>query len=181
MTLKKTTSDELTAEALDLIEQLDAIGRRIEDDLNEALDLAWRLGKTLLKKKDDVGRGNWLIWVDANLRIGDRRARQYMELASQNPHAKKVADLSEDSVRKFRLGYVPDKERPDLEGDATLPPAHHHLSIVNDWRKWQRRVEIGQATFNEGEAKRDLWPVFEWMVGLYGLNPETVATLRPPG
>ena len=171
----------LKSEALALITELDQIGQGIEKDLGHALEKAWLLGKKLLEAKDQLGHGRWLIWVEANLPIGDRRARQYMELASQNVHAHSVEQLSEDSVRKFRLGYVPEKERPELPGDATLPRVHHHLTIVNDWRKWQRRVEIGQAQLDEPQAKRDLWPMFEWMVGLYGLNPETFANLRPPG
>jgi hypothetical protein len=170
----------LTVETLGLIARLEEIGRDIDGKLSEALDLAWRVGLNLLAKKESVGHGKWLIWVEANLPIGERHARRYMELASQNTAAKTVDDLSEDSVRKFRLGYVPEKERGELPGDQTIPRVHHHLAIVNDFRKLQRRVEIGQAQLNQAEAKRDLWPVFEWMVGLYGLNPETIADLRPP-
>ena len=166
--------------ALALIQELDGIGMEIEDRLGVALERAWRLGVKLLRAKELLGHGKWMLWVENNLPISDRHARRHMELAQSNPQAKSVAELSEESVRKFRLGYVPEKERPELAGDQALPRTFHHLTLINDWKKLQRRLEIGQAHLDQVAARKDLWPLFEWLGGLYGLNAETFADLRPP-
>ncbi|MDR3406362.1 MAG: hypothetical protein P4L99_28010 [Chthoniobacter sp.] len=173
--------DDLKSASLALILELDGIGRDIEDQLDAALDKAWQLGKHLMRAKKLLGHGKWTIWVDSNLPISPRHALRHKQLAEDNPRAKSVKDLSEDSVRKFRLGYVPSKERPALDGDGPLPRAFHHLTIVNDFNRFKRRVDIGQAHFDPAVAKNDLWPVFEWLGGLYGLNIETISNLRPPG
>lgn len=157
---------ELTATARGLINELSEIGRSIDDKLNQGIDRAWRLGKTLVAMKRQVGHGNWLVCVEG-LGISARHATRHMELAIDNPHAKSVADLSNESVRKFRLRYVPEKERPEIDGDETIPRACHHLSLVNDWRRMLRRVEIGQAQLNPEEARRDLRPLYDWLRGLY--------------
>ncbi|HEY3898944.1 MAG TPA: DUF3102 domain-containing protein [Chthoniobacter sp.] len=176
---------ELTAlreESLALIVELDAIGRDIESKLGIALDKAWQLGKRLVRQKEILGHGKWLLWVESNLPISDRHARRYKELAEANPRATCVGDLSEDSVRKFRLGFVPEKDRPKLVGDRALPRAFHHLTLLNDWRRLERRLEIGQAQLDQEAAKKDLWPMFEWLAGrVYGLTSDTLSHLRPPG
>lgn len=171
----------IKTDALALIQELDGIGLEIEDKLNAALDRAWRLGVQLKKAKDILGHGNWIRWVESNLPLSERHARRHKELAESNPKARSIEDLSEDSVRKFRLGYVPDKERPEIEGDQTLPRVFHHLTLLNDFQKLTRRVEIGQAKIDQEAARKDLWPVFEWLGGLYGLRSETISNLRPPG
>jgi hypothetical protein len=165
----------LTEDARTLVMQLDAMGQDLEKQLTLALERAWRLGQKLLSIKALVGHGNWLTWLEANLTIGPRHAQRHMELAASNLEADQVKELSAESVRKFRLRYVPDKERPQLEGDQSLPRVCHHLTIVNDFRRFQRRVEIGQAALDPSEAKRDLKPLFLWLCDLYGFKGENVA------
>lgn len=163
---------ELTSEASRLVIELDQIGSDLERTLTDAMDKAWRLGRALCGIKNLVGHGNWLVWLEANLPISQRHAQRHMELAASNPDAQSVADLSQESVRKFRLGYVPEKEHHALEGDKTLPRVCHHLTLLNDWRRWQRRVEIGQAAVDQDEAKRDLAPLARWICELYGIKAE---------
>jgi len=171
-----TKLKQLTAEARGLLAELDSMGIDIEDRLARALEKAWLFGKVMVAVKNEVGHGNWLIWVAANVKqLSERQVRRYLDLALENPTAKTVDDLSPDSVRKFRYGFVPEKERPELEGDATLPPANHHLSLLNDWKRLQRRQTIGQLRIDEEEARKDLKPLFEWMCGLYGISFEEAA------
>lgn len=165
----------LTADANRLIAELAELGKELDDKLTMALERSWRLGGILLECKRLVGHGNWLIWLEANVPLSERHAQRHMELASSNPHAETVADLSLESIRKFRLRFVPDKERPQLEGDAQLPRASHHLTLLNDWRRWQRRVEIGQTDLDPEEARRDLQPLFHWMCELYDVPVPALA------
>ena len=158
----------LTASARGYLDELNAIGQDIECRFLHGLDRAWRLGKVLNEIKGVVGHGNWLVWLEANLSISQRHAQRHMELDAANPKAKRVEDLSSDSVRKFRLGYVPDKERAQLPGDAALPPACHHLTLLHDFKRFTRRVDIGQAVLDPEEARRDLQPLYDWLRTLYG-------------
>lgn len=162
-----------------LIGRIDGIGRKIEGDLNSALGRAWILGLRLLRMKEKLGHGNWLRWVEANLPIKERRVRHYLELAEDNRTARSWKHLDPDSVRKFRLGYVPDKQRTELEDDKNVGSAVHHVTLVNDFRKLMRRVNTNQLTIDQPKARQDLWPVFEWLTTLYGLDAQTIAGLRP--
>lgn len=164
----------LTSQARRIMRQLESMSLQVEKQLNAAVERAWRLGQVLSEIKGSVGHGNWLLWLEANLPMCNKSAQRYMALADDNPEAQCVEDLSPESVRKFRLRYVPDKERPTIEGDETLPRVCHHLTIVNDFRRFQRRVEIGQASLNKDEAKRDLKPLFQWLCELYGVPTSVV-------
>jgi hypothetical protein len=55
--------------------------RRAEDAWNDALAHAIRAGELLIEAKSLVRHGEWLPWLEANFRGGDRTARQYMHLA----------------------------------------------------------------------------------------------------
>ncbi len=172
LSLKKSGPDpvaiaRLKAEALGLVAELDDTSKSLLELFDRAIDRAWRLGLCLAEIKRAVGHGNWLGWIEANLPVGERQAQRYIELAAANPSAKTAADLSEDSVRKFRLGYVPEKERPELDGDAEIKPTVHHLTLLNDFRRLHRRIEIGAASFDREEARRDLRPMWEWLSELY--------------
>ncbi|MHA3773641.1 hypothetical protein ACXR0O_19065 [Verrucomicrobiota bacterium sgz303538] len=163
------TLKSLTAEAKGILAKYEAKTRELSKNFDEALELAWRFGQKLNEIKATVGHGNWQLWLANNLEgMGDRHARRHMALDSDNPGAQSIADLSEESVRKFRYGFVPEKTRPELPGDQTFQRAAHHLTLVNDWRQFVRRVEIGQAQLDEDEARRDLMPLWEWMCILYG-------------
>jgi hypothetical protein len=38
-------------------------------------------------------------------------------------------------------GYIPVKERLQLEGDVEMNPGPHHLTWVNQFSKWDRQLE----------------------------------------
>ncbi|GEM_PF-3780307 len=183
----------LTAEAKRLWTEGESINRLVLSCLDKSLDRAWRLGKVLNQIKGMVGTGNWLLWLEANWpELHERTAQRFMVLDRENPEAQTIEDLSPDSVRKFRLGYVPAKERPELEGDQSFARQPHYLTLVNDWRRLHRRMETGLCDLDPTEARRDLKPVFDWLCGLYGIpvpktDPEgvpgggVVKNSHPPG
>lgn len=162
----------LTTEAKDLLAQYESKTRELSKNFDDALELAWKFGRKLNEIKSAVGHGNWLLWLPNNLEgMSDRHARRHMLLDTSNPGAETIAELSEDSVRKFRFGFIPEKERPEIPGDQKFQRTPHHLTIVNDWRQFVRRVEIGQAQLDEEEARRDMRPLLEWLAKLYGFTP----------
>lgn len=163
---------DLTKEAKQLLTKYEAKTKELARNFDEALELAWKFGRKLNEIKATVGHGNWQLWLENNLDgMSDRHARRHMELDRDNPGAQSVADLSEDSVRKFRYDFVPEKQRPELPGDQKFQRTAHHLTIVNDWRQLLRRVEIGQAQLDEEEARRDMRPLLEWLAKLYRFTP----------
>src|SRR5438105_11975104 len=84
----------LVSDAKRAIAELAKAERRLLSVRNETLDRAWQLGKMLSALKDRVGRGNWYLWLAANLpELGStERARQAnaarcMRLYRYNPIA----------------------------------------------------------------------------------------------
>jgi hypothetical protein len=68
-----------------------------------------------------------------------------VKIDRDNPNAERVRDLKFDSVQKHCLSLAPPKERQVMEGDAKDAPAPHYLTFVNNFSKWHRQVQIGQA------------------------------------
>jgi hypothetical protein len=77
--------------------------------------------------------------------ISESTAQRYMKIDRDNPNAARVRDLKFDSVRKHCLSLAPPKERQVMQGDAKDTPAPHYLTFVNNFSKWHRQVQIGQA------------------------------------
>ena len=148
-------------------------GERAMEGLRDAVLLrAWSLGKILSEIKEDVGHGRWLFWLGGHWPdLSERTAQRCMALHKDNAKAnpQNFADLSPDSIRKFMFGYVPAKERPQLQGDERLAPQPHPLTFVNNFTKWDRQAEIGLVTRPPVEVmRRDLEPVVKRIVELLG-------------
>jgi hypothetical protein len=89
--------------------------------IDAGMEKAWRCGQVLLSIKRIVGHGNWMTFLEANLpAISQRTAQRWMDVARLSPNATTVAYLTEESVRKFRYGYIPEKERPELKGNVEV-------------------------------------------------------------
>jgi hypothetical protein len=66
-----------------------------------AIGHAVECGKLLLQVKQEVGHGNWLNWVAANLSFGHRQAQKYLRLAAyieRHPNAPTNSHLSIDGA-----------------------------------------------------------------------------------
>jgi hypothetical protein len=71
----------MSAPALNLAERIEGAHKSATSFARNALEFAALCGELLLEAKEQVGHGNWLAWVEANLSFGDRQARKYMRLA----------------------------------------------------------------------------------------------------
>lgn len=131
----------LFAEAREIYAQiLDAEGAMLRQR-DAILTLALELGRKLGQMKDTVGHGRWLYWLGANWpELGERNAQRTMALARDNPKSEDSTDLSEESVRKFMWGYIPAKERPQLDGNEKLSPVASFESVTNKFSFLHRRI-----------------------------------------
>ncbi len=122
---------------------------------------AWELGSILNELKEKIGHGNWLLWLCANFQeLGkndDRRIRnaeRCMTFNARNPNSRNSTNFDDESVRKFMWGYIPTKERVQLQGDRKDAPTSHYLTFVNNYWKWRRQTEIGQSPLPSQDVLR---------------------------
>ena len=126
-------------------------------NVNLANYRAWHFGKLLADAKAELGHGRFTIWRAATFpNVHERKAQRCQELFAKNSKATELSDFSEstvskwiidldkDSVRKFRLGYVPVKERLLLEGDEKVTPESHQLTWVNEFFRYNRQVRTSK-------------------------------------
>ena len=180
----------LVQKAKDELRALAASEIRLRETHDEILRRAWRLGSCLCELKENVGRGNWLIWLPANLpELGStnsartENASRCMRFFKDNPpkignsrFVKPPAEFSPDSKRKFLWAYVPAKERLVLEGDERINFQPHYLTFVNQYSKWRRQIKIGHATLPPVDTmRRDFEPTMRDLIELLG--PEWVSNL----
>lgn len=146
-------------------------------DRNELLERAWNVGRLLVAMKENVKSGNWLMWLEINwpeltIRNSQRCIALYRENSNtiNSSHASVDFDsLTPDSVRKFMFGYVPAKEREQLEGDQPLAPHAHPLTFANNFLKWDRQAELGLIKRPPIDVfRRDMEPIIKRMAELAG-------------
>jgi hypothetical protein len=187
--MQKSTGKELAIQA----KQLSKEGCRLLELMNEAeasvyrnVNLAnyhaWRFGKFLAGAKAALGHGRFTIWRAATFpNVHERKAQRCQELFAKNSKATELSDFSEstvrkwiidlnkDSVRKFRLGYVPMKERLLLEGDEKVTFAPHHLTWVNEFFRYNRQLRTGKIEhFDLDLFRRDIEPLARRLIQLCG-------------
>ena len=180
----------LLRKAKDELRALTASEIRLRENHDEILRRAWTLGSYLCELKENVGRGNWLIWLPANLpelgRTNSARtenASRCMRFVKDNPpkignsrFVKPPAEFSPDSKRKFLWGYVPAKERLLLEGDEKVTWARHQLTFVNEFFRYNRQLRTGKIEhFDLDLFRRDIEPMIRRLIDLCG--PEWISKL----
>jgi len=95
--------------------------------LHDALIAAWQAGQLLLAEKKRVrrrmGRGAWLIWIEANFRGSARTAQRYMRLAQC---VADIAFLQGMSLRQAyaRLGIATEPRTPSKRALSHKLPVH---------------------------------------------------------
>ena len=120
---------------------------------------AFLLGEVLTEMKEEIGHGNWILWIEGNWpELGERNAARCMTFFKANPAIQAKArnsallrgigdaEWNSDSVRKLMWGYIPAKERPQLEGDESVSNPPHYLSFVNHFVKWDRQLLLGHVS-----------------------------------
>jgi hypothetical protein len=138
---------------------------------DEMLRRAWKLGSILSEIKEEVGHGKWLFWLGGHWpELGERNARRCIAFFSANEHCKNLKTAESrgfelESVRKFMWGYLPAKERLQLEGDENIKPGAHHLTFVNAFSKWDRQFRNGSVENLDLETfKREIEPMIERII-----------------
>jgi|ERR1041384_79087 hypothetical protein len=158
---------QLTAQAKKLFAELGTAEKVVLDHFNYSLDVHWRFGKMLNQLKERVPHGDWEQWRDdAFPKLSRSKAQSCMALDRNNPNALNSGHLSAESVRKFRYGYVPAKERPELKGDARFNRPTHHSSVVVECNKLMRRIETGLYKPKLDGLVRDFDPFYQWLTKL---------------
>lgn len=160
----------LLAEAKALYAEILEAEKAIRLKRDELLTLALQMGKILVTIKDEIGHGKWLFWLGGHWpQLGEKNAQRCMALARENPKSEDSSDLSEESVRKFMWGYIPAKQRAELEGDQKIAPAAHHLTPINHFWKWERQLKIGHVAAPPVEVmQREFEPVVRRLAELLG-------------
>ena len=151
---------------------------------DQILGAAWLLGRVLDQLKEEIGHGKWLLWLPSNFpELGktdgtitenaSRCIRFFKENQSPSRTGPKISGTPDiytiDSVRKFMWGYIPAKERLQLEGDEDIKPGAHHLTFVNQFSKYDRQLRSGHVdAFDLELFKREIEPMIRRIVELCG-------------
>jgi hypothetical protein len=162
----------LTKEAKKLYAAAEKARALVESGVTTSLEKAWQCGKRLNAIKEIIGHGNWLTWLEGNWpKLGHRSAQRYMSIDLQNPNATRVSDLKFDSIRKYAIGFVPEKERLEQKGDKKFDRPTHYSSVLGECNKLRQRIEAGQSRDDRDEMQREFSPFFTW---LYGEVPKKI-------
>jgi hypothetical protein len=136
----------------------------------------WQAGIRLNQIKSIVGQGDWLLWVETNLPFDERTARRYMEIDNRHPDlrdrtAKSGAEpdfqlltkLSEDTVRKHAIAFVPDKEQPEHIGNIKFPRSVSILNIVNEYARLKQRHIEGLQIVDFDEVREETGELYRFL------------------
>ena len=157
----------LTAEAKKLFAQFQHAEDAIEFGFTDAIDRAWRFGRSLNAIKTRIPHGDWENWRASTFpKLSKDKACKCTMLDRLNPNVVNSQHLSAESIRKFRFGYVPVKDRPKLKGDKKFARPSHHGAIVNECNKLMRRMDIGLYKPDTRELVQDFEPFYQWLTKL---------------
>jgi len=173
----------LVQKAKDELRALAASEIRLRENHDEILRRAWTLGGYLCELKENVGRGNWLIWLPANLpelgstdRARQANAARCIRFYRDNPNCRNSCNYTPDSKRKLMWSYIPAKERLQLAGDEKVTPAAHQLTFVNEFFRYNRQLRTGKIEhFDLDLFRREIEPMIRRLIDLCG--PEWISKL----
>jgi hypothetical protein len=101
----------LLQKAKDELRALGASEIRLRENHDEILRRAWTLGSYLCELKENVRRGNWLIWLPANLpelgstdRARQANAARCIRFYRDNPNCRNSCNYTPESKRKLMWG-----------------------------------------------------------------------------
>jgi len=175
-----TTQKQLAANRAGEIRQLAGEAKQFHAEAEEAraateyhvttaIEKAWQCGKRLNAIKAILGHGNWLPWLRNNWpELTVRTAQSYMKIDHDNPNALRVAHLKFDSIRRYRLGLVPEKEQPNKERDTKFPRFVSFLNIANEYNRLKHRHVDGLQGVDFQEAKEETMELYQSLRCLHG-------------
>jgi len=188
--IQKITADhakQLAKEGHELFDLMNEAEASVYRNVNLANYRAWEFGRFLTRAKHELGHGLFIPWRNATFpNIHERKAQRCQELFANNPNATVLSDfsgrslkkwisrLNRDSVRKFRLGYVPDKLQPKYKGNVKFPRLVSFLNIVNEYERLRNRHITGLQMVDFEEAREETKELFQFLKYLHresSVNP----------
>jgi hypothetical protein len=189
-TIQKITADrvkQLAKEGQELLGLMNQAEASVYRNVNLANYRAWEFGRFLMRAKHEIGHGLFRHWRNATFpKIHERKAERCQKLFANNSDATVLSDFSDrslkkwiralnlDSVRKFRLGYVPDKFQPEHKGNIKFPRLISFINIVNEYNRLRNRHTDGLQEVDFQEAQREtkeLYQFLKWLHGESATNP----------
>jgi hypothetical protein len=184
ITTKKVA--DLTSRARKVFGAMESAEASVYRDVKLSCYYAWLFGRVLCSAKDELEHGVFMSWRASTFpKLKQNKTQRCMELHKRNANCRELDNLSEknlegfvakldaDSVRKYQLGYVPEKEKPQLTGrddageltDLRFKRPRSSLKCCNEWAKWKQQRD--QGTHGEKsiiQERVDFREQFNWMV-----------------
>jgi hypothetical protein len=124
-------------------------------ELNNTLKMtvhkAIRIGELLTEQKEVVGHGLFIQWIESNLDISERTARNYMSLYSYRDKTANIADLHE--------AY---HQIETLEAQAKKSKEERDRQLISEYRRtgtkppgWDRSLDYRIQKDKEAESKQN--------------------------
>jgi hypothetical protein len=179
-TIEKVDPKHLATDGQKLLALMDEAESGVYRNVNLANYRAWEFGRYLARAKEQIGHGNFETWrKSAFPKVHERKIQRCHQLYRDNSKVtvlsllndqaldRWVRSLNLDSVRKFRLGYVPDKHQPNKGKDVKLPRLHSFLNIVNEYERLKYRHVNGLQEVDLVEAREELVEFYAFCKWLY--------------
>jgi hypothetical protein len=97
-----------------LVSEINVLHSEILSALRTNIDKAIRIGELLAEQKSELGHGQWLPWLEANIKFTDRTARNYMRVFENR-----------DRLKSETLSDLTDAYRLLTESKVSETPAKH--------------------------------------------------------
>lgn len=175
---------QLAKEGQELLGLMNKAEASVYRNVNLANYRAWEFGRFLTRAKHELGHGLFSHWRKATFpKIHERKAQRCQELFANNSNATVLSDFSErslkkwisalnrDSVRKFRLAYVPDKYQPEHKGNIKFPRLVSFLNIANEYNRLRHRHTEGLQKVDFEEARKETKGLYQFLKWLHGESP----------
>jgi hypothetical protein len=167
----------------ELAGKIAAFDTATDDFLKQGTSLfmkGWELGKQLCHVKEEIGHGDWLLWLESRFpNLSRRNYQRCMVFYKDNPNCTNSCNaivdprlFTQDSIRKFMWGYVPTKERNLIEdGSRPIENHYHPLDFRNQLFKWDQQVKKGLQDPPEPELfRKDMRPTLKLLGEIGGVD-----------
>ncbi len=190
LAIRKNEMAGLLKETLEHHKLCEAARGDAEEKKKSAMFHAWQAGIRLNKMKSLVGHGNWQDWLEENFckprGVEYRTAALYMKIDNDNlelrdvkkPNVQRVADLKFDTIRKYAIGFVPEKDQPIHKGNIKFSRSINFDNVTNEFDRIEYRHVSGLQLVDFVEVKEGtirLYNFLKWIHGDADENPWLVS------
>ena len=92
----------------------------------------------------------------------------------KNPNTAHVRYLEFDTIRKYAIGFVPEKDQPEHKGNQKFSRSVSFLNVVNEFDRLEYRQTNGLQLVDFDEAREEtkrLYLFLKWLQGESEENP----------